>query len=484
MDRRAPPDLTPPDGVRPPGLPADHAVKVPRRHTWVWVLLGLLTLAAFAVVFALPGLLTPAPEELVPPEPVAVDSGPADSRPQAQQTLEQYLRLRAKLELENAAAWGQSAWVESAQHATDGDQLFAQKRFGAAAQEYARALQQLQELESSRAPLLETALAEGAAALAADDVPAALGSYQKALQIVPEHEGASDGIASAKRRAAVLEQMKLGREAEASDDLEAARTAYKEAVGLDSAYLPAATALQQVDGELAARGYRKEMTRALQALDAGNIAEAEKALAEAGRLRPGDPAVRDARQRLQSMRVRRGLDKLRRQVESRIRNEDWQAAVRLYRKALDIDSSAGFARSGMQHAEQRAKLHAQIDHYLKAPARLYVAQPLANAGKLLESVGNAPSTEPVLQKKIGRLRLMVEEARVPIRVTLTSDGETEVAVYRVARLGRFMRHDLDLRPGDYTVVGSRAGYRDVRKVIRVRPGKPVSSLSIRCEETI
>ncbi|MGB5612173.1 MAG: hypothetical protein WBM67_05910, partial [Sedimenticolaceae bacterium] len=75
-------------------------------------------------------------------------------------------------------------------------------------------------------------------------------------------------------------------------------------------------------------------------------------------------------------------------------------------------------------------------------------------------------------------------ASTPVTVTLKSDGATDVVVYRVGRLGRFDSYQLELLPGDYTIVGSRPGYRDVRKVISLRPGVRVPPLQLRCEEAI
>jgi len=46
-----------------------------------------------------------------------------------------------------------------------------------------------------------------------------------------------------------------------------------------------------------------------------------------------------------------------------------------------------------------------------------------------------------------------------------SDNLTEVSVYRVGRLGRFTAQELLLRPGRYTVVGTREGYKDVRQEV-------------------
>jgi hypothetical protein len=69
-------------------------------------------------------------------------------------------------------------------------------------------------------------------------------------------------------------------------------------------------------------------------------------------------------------------------------------------------------------------------------------------------------------------------------VRIESDELTEVTVYRVGRLGRFNSHELQLRPGTYTVVGSRAGYRDVRHTLVVAPDAPPEPLVVRCVEKI
>jgi hypothetical protein len=129
-------------------------------------------------------------------------------------------------------------------------------------------------------------------------------------------------------------------------------------------------------------------------------------------------------------------------------------------------------------------LHAQFDHYLDTPTRVYSAAPLANAEQLLAGASAAPPDEPRLAKKITALREMVARASTPTTVTLNSDGATSVVIYRVGRLGQFDTRQLELLPGDYTIVGSRPGYRDVRKVIAVRPGVPLQPLVVRCEEQI
>jgi hypothetical protein len=59
-----------------------------------------------------------------------------------------------------------------------------------------------------------------------------------------------------------------------------------------------------------------------------------------------------------------------------------------------------------------------------------------------------------------------------------------VVIYHVGRLGSFIDRQLELPPGTYTAVGSRSGYRDVRRVFKLRPGKSSPTVDIRCEEAV
>ena len=82
------------------------------------------------------------------------------------------------------------------------------------------------------------------------------------------------------------------------------------------------------------------------------------------------------------------------------------------------------------------------------------------------------------------LRRQVTLARTPVPIDLHSDGETTVVIYHVGRLGQFRDQRLELRPGTYTAVGSRPGYRDARIVFTVLPGAAPLSVEIRCGEPI
>jgi len=470
--------------LQPPGsghLPGDARGEANR---WLWISLALVLLLGLAVILVLPQLIDTSQQQAAPSIDTAeIGSVPATAT-DANKALQDWLQLRARLELENIAQWGEPGWSQALEKAEIGKRLLAQRNFSAAGENLGQATRLLQQLDSGRGALLAEALAGGFDALAEDDVATAVKQFERVLAIEPEHQGAQVSLSRALVRAEVLQQMAIGVQAETNTDLVAAQAAYRQSTLLDAAYEPAISALQRVTEQLQALAFQDAMTRALSALDAGKLQAAGKALDEAASLQPDNRVVADNRQRLQQMRTAATLARLRRQAATQAGRENWQAVVDLYRKALTIDSSAGFARSGLARADERIKLNAQFDHYLQQPNRIFSPDPLKNAEKLLVAAGRAPVEEPKLAAKISALQRLVQQAATPIAITLHSDGQTEVAIYHVGRFGSFTEHRLELLPGEYTVVGTRTGYRDVRKQLPVVPGSASVSLLIRCEEPI
>ena len=468
--------------LHPPGQKSRQGVPDTQSYRWLWLSLAAVLVLGLLVIFALPGFVNqPQPGSETPAS--ATVSTPAASAA-ANQAMQAWLQLRAKLELENVSHWGEPEWSQAAAAADTGARLLAQRQFGEAAANYTLALHTLEQMYAGRDARLATALAAGEQALADNAIDSAVAQFEQVLAIEPQHAAATHGLARAAVRADVLQAVNTGEQAEGSGDFAAAQHAYQQAVSLDGKYEPAVEALRQVTARQQDVAFRNAMTRALTALDAGQLNAAGKALAEAARLQPDAAVVADARQRLAQTRQQTRLGRLRRDAAIQVAAENWQAAADLYTQALLVDSSAGFANDGLARARERVKLHKQFDHYLDKPARVYSPGPLANARQLSAAVSAAPADEPVLAKKIAALQALVTQAGSPVVVTLESDGATEVAIYHVGKLGQFTRHRLELLPGSYTVVGTRNGYRDVRKTLSVSPGSSAVALQIICGEQI
>jgi hypothetical protein len=479
--------LQPP--LRPPGAASPTPAARPAANRGLWLGLAVLILLGAGVVFVLPDLLEPdaqPPEaaQQVPPSATDPAADEADARRQAEQTLQRFLRLQAELKLMQAPDWAAAEWEAAAQQAGNGDRSFGERRFSEAGQSYARAVAGLETLKAGRPARLAAMLAAGREALDSDDGDAAQRYFEQALLIDAGNDEAQTGLARARVRSRVLEFMASATQAEDAQQLQAARAAYQQALQLDAVFAGAQQGLTRVEAALDARTFNAAMSQALAALAVGHFDAAAAALDQAAAIDPQAAALADTRESLRLARQQSAVDALRRDAAARVQAEDWQGAIERYRRVLQIDATAGFAHEGIARAEQRARLNRQFDHYLDDPSRLFSAEPLANAEQLLNTAGAAPADEPRLAGKFERLRVLVSQARQPLPVTLQSDGETEVVIYHVGRLGRFVDRRLELPPGSYTAIGSRSGYRDVRRVFELQPGQLPPTVEIRCEEPV
>lgn len=494
--------------LRPPGQPpasatatstqgSDDSKRMQGLYRMVWVLFGLVLVLTVAVLVILPSMVSvpnsdkqatvAEPAKTNQPAPLAIGV----VRHDAEQALQDFLRLRAQPGLSGVELWAAEDWQQAMATAAGGDDYFGHGKFELALSAYQGATKQLQALLDGRPQRLAETLASGWQALENNNVDSAVSAFEQVLAMQPDHEDGRLGLARARARNQVMQLMQQGDQAQAqsaqtqtAENLTTAANAYTAALQLDPDYLPAQVALQQVKTELVGLAFQEAMSTALQSLDEGQLGQAEEALNAAAQISPDDPAVQDTRRRLISAQRQSALNGLRRQAAQQVNNENWLAAAASYRKALSIDSQAIFARSGLATAQRRITLHAQLDHYLADTTRLSSDEPLDNARKLLQSNQTLPANEPVLARKIDALQQAVRLAVIPVELLIQSDNMTEVAVYHVGRLGKFQQKQLTLRPGRYTVTGQCPGYRDVRKVITLRPDSGTYSLSIRCEEPI
>lgn len=229
-----------------------------------------------------------------------------------------------------------------------------------------------------------------------------------------------------------------------------------------------------------AEAFRSAMSDGLAALAVGRPGTASGFFKRAKTLRPNDPAARDGAQQADLAILVGSLRARKKRAEEFEAREEWAKAAEEYRGALAKDSRLVFAKQGLRRSEERYALLTEIKSLTSDPARLETRAVLERARALVRR-GDAAATEgtPTYQST-RELENLLGQASTPIPLTLLSDGQTEVVVYKVGNLGSFAKRELSLRPGTYTLIGSRDGYRDVRMEIRIRSGetpKPVTVIS-------
>jgi len=505
------------DVVQPAPLPGTAASPAePRRQQgtpgWVWPALGALVVLALLVFFLLPAALenghstptaetTPAAEPAAPatgtageatgkPATTGADTTPwsdaqqARARKEAQEVLQQLLDLQFALQERGVEQWAGEAFAKVAAMAADGDALYKNRQYDEAKQRYQQGLDDLQALQSSMPQRLQQLLEQAQHALDNGDAAAATVALATATLIAPDDAS----IAKLQHRAQVLPQLlpllDSAASAEASGDLAQAQVLLQQASALDPLHARAQSELQRVTAKLRDQGFNTAMSEGYAALSAGHFDSARKAFNTAAKLQPQSSEAASALQEVASAQTAQRLATLEAQGQREEQQEQWQKAVTTYEQAQKVDKSVLFASEGLKRSRERAQLDAQLRKAIAEPQRLADTAVAAATAQLLARAQQVTPRGPALAQQIQQLGTVLAQANTTVTVTLRSDQATEVTVYKVARLGRFEQQELTLRPGTYTALGTRDGYRDVRQTFTVTHNGPPAPVTVVCSERI
>lgn len=401
----------------------------------------------------------------------------------AQEALQKVLELQDVLEGLEVERWGNEGYQAAIAHAQVGDTGYREQRFEEATQAYTAASEQLLILEASIPERITTAEEQLTQSVEAGKVTSA----QEALALL-EILAVGDGRLQAWReRVGAIETVSraLAAAGDAAQglDFQGAITQTTRALTADPAHKKAAAQLARFQESLAAQTFRKAMSDGYLALEQERFDEAATAFQTAASIRPGAQEPQAANSELASARIDAALRDLRTQGMRFEASEEWQNAVNVYTQALAIDDSLVFAREGTRRAQPRAALHAALESILSNTERLVDVRAFNTAEATLQQAQAIASPGPVLSGQITKLQATLTYARTPVDVTFTSDGVTDVTLLRVERLGAVNSTTRTLRPGTYTALGIRTGYRDVRKDFQVVPGQE-TVVDVRCQESV
>jgi hypothetical protein len=458
-------------------------------------LIGGVLVAAVLFAFAiLPRLLNPppaaapvaesAPKESVPAAPELSPEEREKLKAQAEQLLANLLSQQRALETLRAESWGGDSWPRYQALTMGADDAFLANDFARAVAKYTEATALGEELLARSGEIVARALAAAQEAFAAGNSQVAIDQYDLVLGIEPENSTAQAGRARAERLPEVLALVERADAERDAGQHAAAMATYREALAIDPNWQPASAALAAVSVAARDAEFERLMSAGYAALAAESYAEAQTSFTVALALRP---QAREAQDGIIQAEQGAKLEQIA-LTEARAlafeRRELWDQAIALYRGALAADPNLVFAQRGLDRSEKRAGLDAKLRNLIDKPTLLFNDTVLGDARVLIDEARATPEAGPVLTEQIAKLDRLVQSASTPIKVQLTSDQLTAVTLYRVGDLGAFASKEVQLRPGTYTAIGSRNGYRDVRQTFMVVPGRTLPPVSVVCVEPI
>jgi len=479
-------------------IPASRLMRLEpmKARRWPWVVLAAFVAIVVGGFYALPHDPPDVMAMIVNAAPTFVQSQhappPAPASEDTQAVVARLLRARTEFDQQMSAleARGVETWggrelatarlisAEAVGAYEAGNPAFAEKRL-AAAQDVLTAVQK-------RAPH-EAALqhAAGERALVLGRTQVAKQAFESALRIDPTSRKAQDAL----RRVHDTEVARPGlADARPKGQQTDPVRAVQDTVRTAALEPQAAEGNGGLAREHAAGGSEDGYTRAVgvgaAALGAGRLADARAAFEKALSYNPNGHDAADGLAHVMTALNARGTDGTRQRAASLEAQERWDEALSEYEAALSVDPTLGFAQQGKVRSAARALLAQRLQALIDRPERLAVAEERRAALALIESANEQNPSGAVLRSQTARLQILLPEFDTLVHLALISDDATQIAIPSIGFRGTFSRRVIELKPGKYTVVGTRNGYRDVRRDIIVSPGQDVQTLSVSCGEPI
>jgi serine/threonine protein kinase/tetratricopeptide (TPR) repeat protein len=409
------------------------------------------------------------------------DADTAEKVARARATFEQRL---AALEARGAGVWGGAEFASAkwraaeAQGANDaGAPQLAAKRLN-------EALRLLAVVEARANQSLSAQLTEGEAALAAGQGEVAKQAFESAVRIDPNNQRALNGLQRVRNLGGVLPLLADGENAESEKDYARAVQDYSQALSLDPNNARARAGLDRAHAAFGNDTYAKAVGAGFAALGAGRLDDARESFEKARDMRPNGTEAQTGLARVGAALRARGFATTRQRASGLEAEERWSEAAAEYEAALKVDPSLVFAQQGRARALARSDLSERLQALIDRPDRLASQAVRAEADTLIKRAAGQDPSGPVLRSQIQRLQILLPTFDTPVRIEMVSDNATQVQIQRVGTFGTFNKREIELKPGRYTVVGTRPGFRDVRRDVTIAPGDSVQTISVSCVEPI
>ena len=514
------------DSLQLDAVPRVNRLEPIRNRRWPVVLLGALAALAVSVFYWLPryapdglpidwstwahgvkALETASSSSTSTAAATAAGADTSDGSAAAklQATRENFDRRLAALESRGAGVWGGAEFAmaktraaESVGASDGGNIRIAQERL-------ADASHLLDQVESRASQALNEQIAAGQKALAAGQQEVARQAFELAYRIDPNDKRIADWQRHTRNLSGVLPLLADGQNAESAGDFSRAAQDYSQALRLDPGNDKARSGLARANAAFGDDNYAKAVGTGFASLGAGRIDDARAAFQKALAIRPRGVEAEQGLRRVSTEQSSSGLTSLRQKGASLEGQERWDDAVQVYDQALQADPSLAFAQEGKDRAAARAELGASLQALIDQPQRLAAQSVRSQAKALLATANQQSPSGPVLRSQIARLGLLLPDYESsawsgtsaadagtsrtdlldkPVRLSLVSDNATAISIPSIGQFGTFAKRDIELKPGRYTVIGTREGYREIHRDITIAPGQESQTISVSCSDPI
>ena len=418
------------------------------------------------------------------------------ARQDSQEILSELLDAKKDLEAKQANEWAEPEFDQALQQAELGDAFYQNREYAQAIKQYQASLAALDSIFelmpaelARRTSLGYAAIKEGKAELARKHFESAMlldRNYVPALQGLDRVETLNE-VLSLISSARVDEEAFLA--SDSLDDIETSRLKYENAVELDAKFLSATEGLARVTELKGDKQYRMAMSQGFNALFANRYSQARAGFNQALEIKPNDKTANSALRQALASDTRSSLASLLSGAKRFEAQEQWSSALSNYQTVLQRDRNQVTAKIGQIRSRARLDLENRLKAAMSDPLTLSKSTARESAQAVLAEAQAIKMKGPRLSQQIASLDSTLKQADATIRVSLMSDSLTEVSLKKEGakriQLGRFNEKKLALKPGRYTLVGTRLGFQDQRQELELSVSKGgEQTFAIACSDPI
>ncbi len=409
-------------------------------------------------------------------------------RQDAQLLLADIIRLRDDLGNQAVELWAGLRFEQALLAIEQGDQQYGNGDYKQSIVSYQKALDDLNALNTQSATTLDAAKEASFAAIeraaSTADFTIATDNALLAMAIDPEDKIAQTLVQRAARLPEIMVLLEEAAILTQENNLDKAKSLYEQTLDIDSVHLKTQNALRSVKQQIIDKNFTGLMSEGFNALDNEQFSEARLKFRQAKTLFPAELSAENALTQVDGQESQKLVSESMRLANQFESEENWQQALTIYDQLLVTDASLINAKVRRISVSVRATLNNQIEEILKAPLALSSSDIYQSAQRVLADAKNIPDAGPVLTSQIRQLEKVLTASQIQITVTIQSDGLTDVVIYRVGNLNRFVETTVLLKPGNYVAAGKRQGYRDVRAQFTVGSQSAADAIVVICTDSI
>lgn len=368
------------------------------------------------------------------------------------------------------------------ERANRGDSLFVERRFDEANSEYELALQEIKTLLDDMYAQFDHWVEQGTNALQDRDYENSLNAWTLAQAIKPLDQNVQANLDRVQLLPKVNELIRESDRARIKENWTQALEHLNEVTKLDPLTLGIEDRRAEILERITSQDLNDALTAGHEQLAGNNFDSAEQIFEEILVDYPDNTAAQTGMQQVSRARLSAKIEALKVEGLARENELDMRGALKVYDEALALDNSLQFANEGRERVFEIISVVNDMKDTLQDPHALSADEEYDEAKETLATAQSHSGHSDEYDKLLQSFADLVSYAGKLLPVVLISDEMTEVTLTTRHQIGSFQRHELTLRPGRYTVHGSRDGWVDIRKTFIVQ--QDMEPVSIVCEEQI